>query len=223
MLIRGGIIVYIVFRLFYFSLSFAVLPLYSDPPSLSVSLGQVELRERGVVGCWCLAGTMRPCSALHTPLASPVCSLRFFSIPTPSQAHVLPQSSGELALPHDVQHRQMCLYATQRPHGGVRWSLPVSLSETRPTTNHMNLPPRTHKHAVWLARACTGIRFDWLTLPPKLQKLNIDQHLKRAKRSDAPTMQFGKAWRHPIQSEWAEALKLQCTPPCGRAVTLATC
>jgi len=115
------------------------------------------------------------------------------------------------------------LALTQRPHGGVRWSLPVGVSETRPTTNDMNLPPRTHKHAVWLARACTGIWFDWLTLPSKLQKLNIAQLLKRAtqaKRSDATTMQFGKAWRHPIQSEWAEALKLQRTPPCGRAITV---
>ena len=33
-------------------------------------------------------------------------------------------------------------------------------------------------------------------------------------------MQFGKAWRHPIQSEWAEALKLQRTPPCGWGVTV---
>jgi len=85
----------------------------------------------------------------------------------------------------------------------------------------MNLPPRTHKHAVWLARACTGIWFDWLTLPPKLQKLNIAQLLQRAtllKLRFAPTMQFGKTWRHPIQSEGAEALKLRRTPPCGRAV-----
>ena len=111
---------------------------------------------------------------------------------------------------------------TQRPHGGVRWSLPAGVSETRPTTNQMNLPPRTHKHTVWLARACTGIWFDWLTLPSKLQKLNIAQLLKRAtraKRRDGTTMQFGKAWRHRIQSEWAEVLKLQRTPPCGRAAT----
>jgi len=111
----------------------------------------------------------------------------------------------------------VCVPFTQRPHGSVRWSLPAGVSETRPTTNRMNLPPRTHKHAVWLARACTGIWFDRLTLPPNLQKLNIAQLLKW---SDAPTMQFGKAWRHPIQSEWAEALKLRCTPPCGRAVSL---
>ena len=58
------------------------------------------------------------------------------------------------------------------------------------------------------------------------RSLNIAQRLKRAmratraKRNDAPTMQFGKVWRHPIQSEWAEVLKLQRTPPCGRAVTL---
>jgi len=79
----------------------------------------------------------------------------------------------------------------------------------------MNLPPRTHKHVVWLARACTGIWFDWLTL----QKLNVAQLLKpatRAKRSDGTTMQFGKVWRHPIQSEWEEALKLRYS---GRAVT----
>ena len=54
-------------------------------------------------------------------------------------------------------------------------------------------------------------------------KLNIAQLLKRAKRSDAPTMQLCKVWRHPIQSEWAEALKLHRPPPCGRAVIATQC
>lgn len=46
-------------------------------------------RERG--GWWCLAGAMRPCSALHTSLVSPVCSLPFFSS-IPSHSTAIPTS-----------------------------------------------------------------------------------------------------------------------------------
>lgn len=51
---------------------------------------------------------MRPCSALHTSLVSPVFSLPFFSlslslpsppIPPPTRPHLSPQSPGELAVP----------------------------------------------------------------------------------------------------------------------------
>ena len=45
------------------------------------------------------------------------------------------------------------LILTELTHGGVRWSLPAGMSEARPTTNHLNLPPRTHKQ-----------RFDWLMI-----------------------------------------------------------
>ena len=104
-----------------------------------------------------------------------------------------------------------------------RWSLPVGVSGARPTTNHINLPPRTHKHAVWLASACTGIWFDWLALPSTLEKLNFSQLPKRAteaKRRDGTTMQFGKALRHPIQSEWEASPLQHVTKPRGRTVTV---
>ena len=45
-------------------------------------------------------------------------------------------------------------------------------AETRSTTNHMNLPPRTHKHAVWLADAkSVRLRGPWthrIMIPLKL-------------------------------------------------------
>ena len=99
----------------------------------------------------------------------------------------------------------------------LRWSLPVGVSGARLTTNHMNLPPRTHKHAVWLASACTGIWFDWLALPSTLEKLTFSQ--LSAKWTNGTTMQFGKAWRHPIQSQWEASLLKHATEPYGRYVT----
>ena len=50
------------------------------------------------------------------------------------------------------QSREMMTVAA-RPHSGFGKSLPAGVSEARPTTNHMNLPPLTHKQ-----------RFDWLEL-----------------------------------------------------------
>lgn len=78
--------------------------LWSDLLPLRVP-GAGGAQGRG--GCWCLAGTMRPCSALHTSLVSPVCSLPFFPsvslpsppIPPPTRPHLSPQSPGELAVP----------------------------------------------------------------------------------------------------------------------------
>ena len=99
--------------------------------------------------------------------------------------------------------------------GGRVWNSTNNQSHESPA------PDTTSTRFDWLELVLAYDSIGWLALPSKLQKLNIAQLLKRATRAKRrTTMQFGKVWRHPIQSEWAEALKLQRTPPCGRAVSV---
>ncbi len=65
------------------------------------------------------------------------------------------------------------------------------------TTNHIS-------GVAWTGLGICMRRSDWLTPPLALEKLKSFQLLPRAapeKRHDGPTIQFGNAWRHSIQSQ----------------------
>lgn len=105
----GAIIINISSLFFFFS--FPECSLSRDPPLPQFPWGGWSSGE-GRLDWWCLAGTMRSCSALHTSLVSPICSLAlYFTITSRSIAprpHLSPQSHGELDLPQGRPAKGKC-------------------------------------------------------------------------------------------------------------------
>lgn len=120
----------------FFFFSFPERSLSRDPPLLQFPWGRWSSGE-GRLDWWCLAGTMRSCSALHTSLVSPICSLALYFTTTSCsiapRPHLSPQSHGELDLPQGRPAKGKCVFPNSgRPPKARALAIP-QLSPSRPS------------------------------------------------------------------------------------------